>query len=284
MALHDRPQSPGRKVKRFIVHQILEEQGLCIIKGREARHISKVMRMVPGARLILMDAGGRRLHAVIVSVSDTQVQAAVEGPAALPETSPVEVILCQALLKSQSMDYLIQKTSELGVDAVLPFFSSRTVVRPSGEGYAGKVRRWREIALNAARQADRVAPARVGAPVPFDRVISGFATEDAFKVILWEAEGARDFKSLIKARGTCPRFIGVIGPEGGFSEEEIRTAEAAGFRTASLGRRILRAETAAMTVAAIVQYEWGDLSLSLPEDGRASACPAGPKGAGRTIS
>jgi len=249
-------------VKRFIVHRILEEKGRCVVRGREARHISKVMRMGPGDRFILMDAGGRRLHVVIETVADTQVRVSIEGPAASPGPSPVEILLCQALLKSQPMDYLIQKTSELGVDAILPFLSSRTVVRPPDERYTGKLRHWRNIALNAARQADRIAPAQVRAPAPFDRLMSGFAAEDAFKAIFWEAEEAQDLKRLMTASGPARRFIGVIGPEGGFSEEEIRTAKAAGFRTASLGRRILRAETAAMTVAAVVQYEWGDLSLA----------------------
>jgi 16S rRNA (uracil1498-N3)-methyltransferase len=86
--------------------------------------------------------------------------------------------------------------------------------------------------------------------------------KDALKVILWEEEGAKDLKGLLRASSTAKHFIGIVGPEGGFSKEEVEIVKAAGFISVSMGRRILRAETAAIIMVAIAKYEWGDLSLN----------------------
>jgi 16S rRNA (uracil1498-N3)-methyltransferase len=175
------------------------------------------------------------------------------------------------------MDYVIEKTSELGLDRILPFSSERTVVKLSKERFANKKQRWREIAHSAAKQSDRKTPLEIGPPSSFEELVGKCRGENALKVILWEEEGARDLKRVLRASPpltphlTLPlegegkvgvkKFSGIVGPEGGFSQEEVRAAGEAGFVSVSLGQRVLRAETAAITLVAIVQYEWGDLSL-----------------------
>jgi 16S rRNA (uracil1498-N3)-methyltransferase len=248
-------------MRRFFVEKIDAEQSSFSITGPEARHISKVLRMGPGDRFILMDGKGARFLALIESAVPHEVRVFLEKSLPEPLPSPVETILCQGLLKSRKMDYVIQKTSELGVDCIMPFTSERTVVRLKKDRLPGRVKHWREIARSSAKQSDRAVPARIENLLPFNDLMAKWKEEEALKVVLWEEEGSTDLKGLLRESPIQKKFIGMVGPEGGFSRQEIESAKDAGFVPASLGHRILRSETAAVTVVAVVQYEWGDLSL-----------------------
>lgn len=249
-------------MRRFFLEEIIREaDGSCVIKGREARHISKVLRMGRGDRFILMDRHGDRYEASIESVGRTEVVVRLSEKLREPVTPDLDITLCQAVLKSGPMDYMIEKTSELGVARIIPFVSERTVVSFDSKGTENKLRRWKEIAVSAAKQSDRFAPAEIAQPHTFMDVLGKQQNNDFLKVILWEREDSRDLKELLDKSASCPGFIGMVGPEGGFSAGEVDAAAQAGFIPVSLGRRILRAETAAMTLVAVVQYEWGDLSL-----------------------
>jgi len=221
----------------------------------------KVLRMGIGDRLVLMDGSGARFLSVIRSATRQEVTVIPQRPLPHPPPSPVEIILCQALLKSGPMDYLIQKTSELGVDSILPFFASRSVVRPDKETAGRKMRHWEKICRSSAKQAGRIVPAHMAAPVSFGELSAELKKERGLKAILWEGEGERDLKALLKDSSKTDRFMGIIGPEGGFTAQEIHMAEGVGFIPVSLGNRILRSETAATAMVAIVQYEWGDLAF-----------------------
>ncbi|MCJ7593573.1 MAG: 16S rRNA (uracil(1498)-N(3))-methyltransferase [Desulfobacterales bacterium] len=248
-------------MRRFFVEEIRPEQGSLIIRGSEAKHITAVLRMERGDRLILMDRGGARFEAVIESVGRREVVVSLEKALAKPDSSPVEIILCQALIRSHLMDFVVQKTSELGVNLIQPVVSVRTVVRPGKERADNMLRHWREIALNSAKQSDRREPAQIAPLCDFRGMVDQLEGHDALKIILWENEGARDVKNLFGSSHVTRCVVGVVGPEGGFAEEEIELARHSGFTPASLGERVLRSETAAIALAAIFQYEWGDLSL-----------------------
>jgi 16S rRNA (uracil1498-N3)-methyltransferase len=157
------------------------------------------------------------------------------------------------------MDYLVQKTSELGVDRIIPFFSERTVPRFDKEKAANKMRHWHEIAVNAAKQCGRIILPTIEPLVSFRDLIGQWPGNDDLKIIFWEAEESADFKSVLKSSLSEKNFVGIVGPEGGFSNAEIDSALDGGFVPVSLGDRILRTETAAITMAALVQYELGDL-------------------------
>jgi 16S rRNA (uracil1498-N3)-methyltransferase len=251
----------GQALRRFFVERIDPENGIIQVTGPEARHMAAVLRMGPGDRLVLMDNTGARCQAVISSVSKGRVSLIPERRLPAPEASPLEITLCPALLKSRSMDLVIQKASELGVTGIQPFFSNRSVVRLQGGRVESRVRHWREIAVNAAKQADRSVPAGIGSPVTFGQLTSAWRDRATPKILLWEAEDSTDLKMFLR-QGPPSRAVAItVGPEGGFDAGEIGTAREAGFVTVSLGKRVLRAETAAIAVAAVVQYEWGDLSL-----------------------
>lgn len=248
-------------VRRFFVEEIEDRDGSFTIRGSEAKHMTRVLRMGRGDRFILMDGKGARFQAIIESAGRREVLVTLEKPLAQPPPSPIEITLCQALLKSRAMDYVIEKTSELGVHRILPFSSGRTVVRLDEKRFANKMQRWREMAHGAAKQSDRSTPVEIGPLSSFSELVAKCGGENALKLILWEQEGAMDLKGLLRTSPPLKRFIGIVGPEGGFSQKEVWATGEAGFVSVSLGQRVLRAETAAVTMVAIVQYEWGDLSL-----------------------
>ena len=249
-------------MRRFLVENLNAQDGVCTIKGPEARHMTRVLRMVPGDRFVLMDGKGSRFLASIESTTSQGVRVILEKALPKPTPSPVTITLCQALLKSGPMDYLIQKTSELGVDHIHPFSSLRTIPLLKSERLANRIRHWREIARSSAKQSGRVVPAQIDSPSSLRELTAKWKEERCTKAILWEGKGTTDLKGLLRGSSRAgKKFIGMVGPEGGFAGEEIELAGDGGFIPVTLGNRILRAETAAMTMVGIVQYEWGDLGV-----------------------
>jgi 16S rRNA (uracil1498-N3)-methyltransferase len=248
-------------MRRFFIEKIDPEAETCTLTGQEARHIYKVLRMEPGDPLILSDRQGRQYQARIDSISRQQVQVKLEKSLPVLTASPLDLTICHALLKPRVMDLLIEKISELGVTRLLPFISSRTVLRPDAAQAKAKMRHWQAVAQSAAKQSERPAPLSIEPIRGFEEILNQLQTETGCKLILWEEEEFIDLKCLLKASAAQTHFIGMIGPEGGFTENEVDLARAAGFASASLGRRILRAETAGIALAALMQYEWGDLGL-----------------------
>jgi 16S rRNA (uracil1498-N3)-methyltransferase len=245
----------------FFIEKIDPQAEICTLTGQEARHIRKVLRMEPGDPLILLDRQGQYYLARIESMDRRTIQVKLERALPAPPPSPLNLTICQSVLKPRAMDYLIEKISELGVTRLWPFISSRTALRLNASQADARMRHWQVIAQSAAKQSNRSAPLEIGPVRTFEAILNQIKTEMGCKVILWEAEDSRDLKSLLKASAAQECFMGMIGPEGGFSENEVALTRLAGFTSVSLGQRILRAETAGMTLSAIVQYEWGDLGL-----------------------
>ena len=249
-------------MRRFFVDRIQAVGGTMIIRGAEARHICSVLRMGRGDRLILMDEMGRRCRAQIQSIGRREVEVVLEEALEPPAPSPVDITLCQAVLKSPAMDDVVRKASELGVNRIIPFTSRRTVVQIGPQRASVRLEHWQTIARDAAKQSDRRTPAEISSITSLEDMLGGLEDALASKLVLWEQEQTQDLKGLLRsdppAGGRC---IGIVGPEGGFSEEEIRIVRNAGFLPVSMGNRILRAGTAALALVGIIQYEWGDLGL-----------------------
>ncbi|RPI73650.1 MAG: 16S rRNA (uracil(1498)-N(3))-methyltransferase [Desulfobacteraceae bacterium] len=248
-------------MRRFFIEKIDPEAECCTLTGQEARHICKVLRMKPGDPLILSDCQGRQYQGRIDSISRQHIQVKLEKPLPALTISPLDLTLCQAVLKSRAMDLLIEKISELGVTRLRPFISSRTVLRLDAAQAKAKMRHWQAVAQSATKQSERTVPLSIDPIRGFEETLKQLEAEPGLKLILWEEEESQGLQSLLKASALQTHFIGMIGPEGGFTETEVKLASAAGFISVSLGQRILRAETAGIALAALMQYEWGDLGL-----------------------
>lgn len=248
-------------MRRFFVEKIIPTGGFLSITGKEARHIVTVLRMKKGETLILMDREGQSFEATIEAVHYKEVKVRITKTIPPLPPSPIEMSLAQAIIKSHPMEYLIKKVTELGIGSIHPFYSERTVIKLKPEQLKNKMDRWMEIMKSACKQCGRVTLPTLNTPLPFEELINTVPNKKTLKVLLWEDEDKADLKRLLTSMSFAPHVFAIVGPEGGFTSNEINRAREAGFQIISLGNRILRAETAAVSLISIIQYEWGDLNL-----------------------
>ena len=243
---------------RFLVSPDAVRDGGATVSGGELAHMRKVLRLKPGARVLLWDGAGTE-HEALIRAYEGGVAAMTVVRSYRPEReSPLVVTLAQAVGKGDKMDWIVEKSTELGVARVAPFFSSHTVPRYAGERAARRRERWEKIAAAAARQSGRTRIPEIGEPDGFDAMLARDWQCDA-RLLFREGPSDRGLASLKEEHGSWRSVLVMVGPEGGFSEDEAARAAAHGFHTVGLGRRILRTETAAVAAVCAVQLLWGDL-------------------------
>lgn len=235
-----------------------------IISGPDANHIKNVLRLKPGQTIVVFDGRGNAHEAVINAISADGV-AISPGPAMPPAPDrSVKITLAQALLKSGKMDTLVRQITELGIARWAPFIAERSVSSPDPRRADKKRARWETIAREALKQCRRNRMPEIGGVVGFDDILKLTADTD-LSLIFYEAEKAPI--DLLSLRESMPRpetLLIIVGPEGGFTESEMEQARAFNIPCGSLGPRILRAETAALAAAALVQFLFGDMRQKTP--------------------
>ncbi len=221
----------------------------------------RVLRLKLGDKVDIFDGTGKEYRSEILRQGHQTLTLRILETTVPNRESPLTIIMGQSLVKGNKMDFIIQKATELGVSEVFPFVSSRSITCLDKERIEHRVNRWRRIAVESSKQCGRLIPLRIETVAKFDEVLErgSLATK---KIILWE-KGTRNLPSLFRERNATARLSEsvyfLVGPEGGFSEEEIKRAEGTHFVPVSLGSRILRVETAGLSFVSILQYEWGDL-------------------------
>ena len=210
-----------------------------------------------GSIVTFTDCEGNDFRGRIIRLSREEASIFIFDAFPSPTESSLEIILLQALPEKERMELIIQKATELGVSAIVPFKSERSISLEEREAKQKKAHRWQEIAVKAVQQSRRAKVPRVEPYLSFHEALNSCG-EDKLKIILWEKKGEHLREIL---RQNHPQKIYVaVGPEGGFTEEEVTLAKEKGFIPVKLGQRILRTETAAITLVGILQYELGDLS------------------------
>ena len=211
--------------------------------------------MKEGDPLLIFNGTGWEYEAVIRRQTAEGIELEITGGRVLPAAG-IHVTLCQAIPKAEKMDGIIRHATELGVERIIPFFAERSVPRWQPEQLPRKRERWQKIAVEASRQCGRSDIPEVGEIVTFERMLRD-VPESGLRLIPWEEETTTGIREVLRdpAWSGMKEFILVIGPEGGFSAEEIELARRAGFLSVSLGKRVLRVETASLAVLAILQYE-----------------------------
>jgi 16S rRNA (uracil1498-N3)-methyltransferase len=247
------------KLRRFkIDKECLRGLEATITDEGEIRHLAKVLRLKAGDEVILFDGEGKEYHASLTRLSPREISLRLlREPSSVVAESPLKIILGVGLLKSSKLDWLIQKTTELGVAEVVPFYSLHVV--PQWEESRARLRqsRWEKIASEAAKQCGRAQVPKIHSPRSFEEVLV-MKSEEATKILLWEKEPAGSLKNV--SPSTASAIYALIGPEGGFSDEEALRARGAGFQPIRLGPRVLRAETAGIVIVSLLQFVRGDLS------------------------
>ena len=227
------------------------------LTGDLCHHLRASLRVKPGECLWLTDEHQQRYRVEVTELAQQRMTARIleqrEGPV---ETGPT-LLLAQALLKGDHMDWVVQKASELGVRTILPLVSQHGVVRPQSGRIATQVSRWQRIATEAAQQSEQWQPPHVFEPLDSRRFFST-ATATCSLILAERREAVALSKVPLPALLT-ESLVLVIGPEGGWAEEELTLALAQGYHAVSLGAHILRADTAAVTALSIVQSRLGRL-------------------------
>ena len=210
-----------------------------------------------GGLITLTDPEGNDFRGRVLRLSETEASILIFDAFPSPTEPSLEIILLQALPEKERMEMIILKAAELGVSAIFPFQSEKSISLKEREAKQKKAHRWQQIAVKAVRQSRRAKVPYVGECRPF-RELLGDCKEDGLKILLWEKEG-RNLKSVLGQHSTQKIYV-MVGPEGGFTDKEVKSAKERGFIPIKLGQRILRTETAAIALLGILQYELGDLA------------------------
>ena len=240
---------------RFFIAGVRTAGERVTLTPEDARKLVTVLRRQTGDRVQLVDAGGVAIAARL-DIDGKVVHAVLDAPLVSREVeSPARIVVAQAIPKGQKMDFIVEKATELGAAAIVPLRSARVV----GEPGAHKRERWQRIAKTAAQQSGRVQVPRVEAPLDWEALRTTFDRYDRVYVP-WEGAAAAPLRDIFETQArAASSILIVIGPEGGFSGEEVASAQAAGAVPVSLGSRILRTETAALVVLAALLYARGEL-------------------------
>lgn len=210
-----------------------------------------------GSILTITDSKGDDFRGRLTSLNHEKASIIIFDKFPSPTESIIEIILLQALPNKERMEWIIQKTTELGVSKIIPFKSTKSISLEEREAKQKKAHKWQDIARKASEQCRRARIPKIESFKTFKEVIES-CEDESLKIILWERKGER-LKEVLK-KHTFKKIYIMVGPEGGFTEDEVFLAIKKGFIPVKLGQRILRTETASITLVGILQYELGDLN------------------------
>lgn len=247
-------------MRRFFVPRDDIQGNVFRIKGPDHHHIFKVLRLTPGAPLILIDEDGMEYHGVITNITKEEVLGSITKSQYTIGEPNTRVVLAQGLPKGDKLDLVVRMCTEVGVTEVIPMVTQRTISRPEPSKIEKRKQRWQRIAQEAAKQSRRGRVPLVRDPLSFQDVIQEALSGD-LALMAWEsADGEQHLShSLSMRKGNGGSIYILIGPEGGFSEDEVEMARSFGVARVSLGNRILRTETAGLVLISLVLYELGEL-------------------------
>ena len=239
---------------RFFVRQDQIADGVVTIKGDDAHHISRSLRMAAGEHITVCDMQKNEYDCCLEGFADV-VTARIVSSRHIDCEPPCRIRLFQGLPKGDKLDTVIQKAVECGVYEITPFECERCIVRVKPDAEANKTERRCRIALEAAKQSGRGIVPEVLPTCSFAEMLKRSAEYDAV-IFCYEGDGTVGLKSLLSSMHGHKDIAIVVGPEGGFSLNEVQTAKSAGALLAGLGGRILRTETAATFALACIAYEF----------------------------
>lgn len=250
-------------MNRFFVNpsQVDIDLNEIVIAGDDVKHISKVLRLSSEDEIEICDGESWEYIGSIKSISKDEVIVSIIHKEPLKTEAELRVILYQGLPKGAKMELILQKTTEMGIAEIVPIITDRAVVQlKDTKDKEKKAERWYKIAEEAAKQSKRGIIPEVHIPISFKEALKQGSTND-LNILAYEKESVKGLRNLLsQSKDKGIKRIGIwIGPEGGFTEEEIRLALDNNVNTVTLGPRILRTETAGFALLSMVMYELGDL-------------------------
>jgi len=242
------------RLTRAFIETELTPNGSIELPSDTAAHVVKVLRGRPGDALILFNGDGSEHLCAIESIRGSTVRVGIGEARPVNRESPLQITLVQAIPRGDRMDFVVQKATELGVSRIVPVLSARSVVRLNERQHESKVQHWRGVAVSACEQCGRNRVPQIDAPL---EIIDHLGAESGISVrLLLDPETASGAPAQVP-----PRSVEVtVGPEGGFSPQELDAMRIAGLKGIRLGPRILRTETAALVALTWLQTRLGDMN------------------------
>lgn len=239
------------RVPRIFTDQLLVAGSTLTLDAGASHHIAKVLRMQAGRELVLFNGRGGEYVGVITEVDKRHVTVNL-GEFSQPRTeSPLHTELAIGVSRGERMDWVVQKATELGVTRIQPVFSERTEVKLSGDRLAKRMQHWQQIVISACEQCQRNELPELLQPAPLSAFLQ-MATASAKYILHHRAD--EQLRNAERPESVCL----LVGPEGGFSDDEIAGAQEQGFSALCLGPRVMRTETAPIAALAVLQFHWGD--------------------------
>ena len=239
----------------FFVERRNIEGDTALLSGTEAGHMLRSLRLSPGDSFFAFDEAGNRYRMRILEATSRSLRAEILESSP-PEPPPaIEITLLVGLPKADKLDFILEKETELGCSRVIPFRSSRTIPRLGPQEARRKRMRWERVALAAAKQCGSGRVPEIPGILSYPEAVAAGARSEG-RIVLYEGVGRFGLKAALSGMGSPKSVSLLVGPEGGFSEDEVREAEAMGFVRAGLGQRILRVDTAALAALCMVTYHF----------------------------
>lgn len=251
-------------MSRFYVTPSSIKGNSIYISGSEAHHILDVMRLKRGDRIVTFDSKGKEYEGVIENIAKKEIVVEILHTREVAIAEKINITLVQAIPKGVKIDFIIEKSVELGVDEIMPINSARTVVRLNKQRQESRYNRWQRIALSASKQCGRLRLPIVYPVMEFIDAIKRTKDYDLALMACLHRDAQSLKKTITNFKGK--RLIVFIGPEGDFTDGEVETAKAEGSKLVSLGPRTLRVDTAAINILSILEYELG-ASAEFPAKG-----------------
>jgi 16S rRNA (uracil1498-N3)-methyltransferase len=230
-------------------------ENFATIEGSDVNYLKNVMRLKVGDELSIMDSKSKEYNAKIKSYSNDEIMVELLGEKHPKSESRVKITIAQGIPKNPKMDLVVQKATELGAQRIVPIKTERSIVKMSEDKEEAKVNRWQKIAKEAAEQSGRLIIPFVDEPIEIKELL--IMKNDFDKcVVLWEMEKEMSIKRFLQENHDIKSLLVLIGPEGGFSHDEVEMVKKEGFISVNIGSRIVRTETAAITVLSMIDYEF----------------------------
>ena len=241
----------------FVSPECIDQQTISVT-GDVLVHIRDSLRITVGETLWLNNGQGARYRVEITDVSKRAVTARILETIQEPPRRTPRLILGQSLLKGEKMDWVIQKATELGVSEIVPIESQHSVVQLKADRVDHQLARWQRIALEAVQQSEQWRIPTIAMPHSLSALLSSRAT-GTLTLMLVERRDGKSLQTVALPQDVTSSVLVLIGPEGGWSKDEVLLAEQAGIEQITLGQHILRAETAAIATISILQSRLGKL-------------------------